>query len=638
MISRLGSPCLQHHKVFLGQSCALFETFTLHCQECTSPLSQAQRNGNQFLQHLTLQQIQHFLCSFLLCSSQATPHKPCRANGFPVLHVCTRLHLPSHRLCHSNNHLSKQRSWKRVRRQLITSAAKSICVGHANAVQAEFAKAGIPAEVTQKILKQYKPYLNWGIDTKLRPALQLWLQELGIEQLSVQLQKSPSLLVCKPEDCNEVYLWLVSKGVNAARVQQKAPIVMTREIGAVQSTCEALQQAAAFSDTQIQALLHKHSVALAYGPKRVLGTLQAISAMLGMPMTSGSFRQVIIAAHDRLFFMSPATLHQRVTFFCQMYATGTHVARTAFTTGVFVTSELVMQTRAEKLQEQLGWDNEQLKQKLSAEPSILNSEPSTIARNVQEMQGAGFSQTQVWAMCTLQPALLRRKWTSDTNAEKLQFLTCLLGLTLDDIVARPHLLMHSINSSLGPRVWFLYQTGAIEAPNTVMTSGLFGYMNNSKLLFSEQFSPPSAFPAMVFDSAFVDHWKQRWVFLRQHMKLSVETIAAHQDLLLTSLPDRLAPRWQLLSSIANEQAAFKAEDHLTALATLSDQDFADLLTATGELLSLNKMVGLLFYVLASGGCAHGSVSRCFLSLRCMASQVHTYVRFDLYFSSFQPGG
>jgi len=217
-----------------------------------------------------------------------------------------------------------------VRRQLITSAAKS--VGHANAVQAEFAEAGISAEVTQNILKQHKYYLNWDIETKLRPALQSWLQELGTEQLSQQLQKVPHLLMCMPEEHNEVYSWLVSKGVNAARVQQKAPTVMTRKIGAVQSTFEALQQAAAFSDAQMCTLLHKHSVALASGPGRVLGTLQAVSAMLGMPMTSGSFRQLIIAAHDRLFFMSSATLHQRVTFFCQMYATGTHVARTAITT------------------------------------------------------------------------------------------------------------------------------------------------------------------------------------------------------------------------------------------------------------------------------------------------------------------
>ena len=200
-----------------------------------------------------------------------------------------------------------------------------------------------------------------------------------------------------------------------------------------------------------------------------------------------------------------------------------------------------------------------------------------------ELQGAGFSQTQVWAMCTVQPTLLGRKWTSDTNAEKLQFLTCLLGLTLDDIAARPKLLTYSVSSFLGPRALFLYQTGAIEAPNTVMTPGLFGYINCSKMSFSKRFTAPSAFPSLVFDSVFIDHWKQRWELLRQHMKLSVETIAAHQDLLLTSLPDRLAPRWQLLSEIASVQADFKAEDHLTGLTTLSDQDFAALFEAGGKL-------------------------------------------------------
>ncbi len=77
------------------------------------------------------------------------------------------------------------------------------------------------------------------------------------------------------------------------------------------------------------------------------------------------------------------------------------------------------------------------------------------------------------------------------------------------------------------------------------------------------------------------------------MKLSVETIAAHQDLLLISLPDRLAPRWLLLSSIAKEQAAFKAEDHLTALATLSDQGFSQAFIGDGEVngtWQLNKAV------------------------------------------------
>ncbi len=462
-----------------------------------------------------------------------------------------------------------------MRRRLRTSAAKSASAGKADAVQAEFAKAGISAEVTQKVLKQYKPYLNWDVETKLRPALQSWLHELGSKQLSQRLQKVTHLLVCTPEESNEVYLWLVSKGVNAARVLQKAPIVTSRKIRAVQSTFEALQQAAAFSDAQMCTLLHKHSIALAHRPEYVLDTLQAVSATLGMPMNSGSFRQIIIDAHPRLFVQKSATLRQRVAFFCQMYATGAHVSRTAFTSGVFVTPEAVIQTRAAKLQEQLGWDSEQLKQNLSALPSILTAEPATLARNVQEMQAVGFSQTQVWAMCTQQPALLALHWTSDTNVEKLQFLTSLLHLTLDDIVARPHLMAYSVSSHLGPRVWFMCQTGVIEAPNTVITSGLFGYVfGYSRAQFSTRFSSPPSNSSMVFDSAFTDHWKQRWKFLRQHMKLSVETIAAHQDLLLTNLPDRLAPRWQLLSRIASEQADFKAEDHLTALATFFDQDFA----------------------------------------------------------------
>ncbi len=357
-----------------------------------------------------------------------------------------------------------------MRPKLTTSATTSASAGKTDAVQAEFAKAGISAEVTQKVLKQYKAYLNWDVETKVRPALQSWLQELGTEQLSQQLQKVQCLLVCTPEERNEVHSWLLSKGIDAARVQQKAPIVMTREIGAVQSIFEALQQAAAFSDEQMCTLLHKHSVALAYGPEGVFGTLQVVSTMLSMPMTSDSFRELILAASDRLFRMSPDTLHQRVTFFCQMYAIGPHVARTAFTSGVFVTSEAVIQTRAVNLQEQLGLDSEQLKQKLSAFPAILNKELSTTARNVQEMQGVGFSETQVWAMCTQQPGLLARKWTCDTCVEKLQFLTCLLGLTLDDIAARPQLPTYSVSGFLGPRVWFMCQTGAIKAPNTVMTS------------------------------------------------------------------------------------------------------------------------------------------------------------------------
>ncbi|KAA6418835.1 MAG: hypothetical protein FRX49_11192 [Trebouxia sp. A1-2] len=281
---------------------------------------------------------------FLQLLLHAAPHKalPSTAHDLPVLLMCTRRPLSSHRLCCGNSHLSHQQPCSTVRRKLLTSATKLAPAGKPDAVQAEFAKAGISAEVTQKVLKRYKYYLTWDVETKLRSALQSWLQELGTVQLSQQLQKLPHLLLHTPDESTEVCSWLMSKGVNAARVQHKAPRVMIREIGAVQSTYKALQQAAAFSDAQMCMLLHKHSVALLYGPERVLGTLQAVSSMLGMPMTSDSLKQVVLNAPSRLFSMNPDTLHERVASFCQKYATGTHVARAVILRGGFLTPEPVM--------------------------------------------------------------------------------------------------------------------------------------------------------------------------------------------------------------------------------------------------------------------------------------------------------
>ena len=104
-------------------------------------------------------------------------------HALPVLPMCARLH----HFCHGYSHLSKQQSWNIVHCQLITSDAESGSAGKAAAVQAEFAKAGIPTRVTKRVLKLHRHYLNWDIETKLQPALQLWLQELGAEQLSTTL-------------------------------------------------------------------------------------------------------------------------------------------------------------------------------------------------------------------------------------------------------------------------------------------------------------------------------------------------------------------------------------------------------------------------------------------------------------------
>lgn len=94
--------------------------------------------------------------------------------------------------------------------------------------------------VISQILMQYTTYLRGPTDTKLRPALQLWLKQLGIQQLSARLDKYPLLLLRKPEECSDVYLWLAALGVDAERVQHRAPRVMARQLKDVQSTVQAI--------------------------------------------------------------------------------------------------------------------------------------------------------------------------------------------------------------------------------------------------------------------------------------------------------------------------------------------------------------------------------------------------------------
>ena len=108
-----------------------------------------------------------------------------------------------------------------------------------DAVQVEFGKAALSVEATSKVLKQYKPYINWDMESRLRPMIQLWLQELGSEQLPVRLQQQPRLLLHKPSEYDEVYQWLSSLGLDADRIKSRSPRVMVRELEAVQATVKA---------------------------------------------------------------------------------------------------------------------------------------------------------------------------------------------------------------------------------------------------------------------------------------------------------------------------------------------------------------------------------------------------------------
>ncbi len=163
-------------------------------------------------------------------------------------------------------------------------------------VQKEFAKAGLSAAASNKVLKKCQMYLQWDCESKLQPALQLWLQELGSEKLREVLQYAPHLLERNPADCEEVFMWLLLRipytgncykeprkwwhtrtfGVDAALIQRKQPEVMLQKLDDVRKTIDSVRWNADFTELQLRSFLHHHW----WGPccGRPSGSCQGASA------------------------------------------------------------------------------------------------------------------------------------------------------------------------------------------------------------------------------------------------------------------------------------------------------------------------------------------------------------------------
>ena len=179
---------------------------------------------------------------------------------------------------------------------------------------------------------------------------------------------------------------------------------------------------------------------------------------------------------------------------------------------------------------------------------------------------------------------MMQKWTPAKHAERFQLLKLLFGLTIDHnastilLADSEYLLTYSISKRLIPRVWFLVHRGVLSNPESVWSSDQFTNIYSlSEAEFSKKYNrPDSCCPpqGMRYDTAYIRHWQERWQFLAQDMNLSVKDIASHQAVLLASLPCTLAPRWKIFTLLAANQPGFKAGDHLTAMATLCDDDFA----------------------------------------------------------------
>ncbi len=89
--------------------------------------------------------------------------------------------------------------------------------------------------------------------------------------------------------------------------------------------------------------------------------------------------------------------------------------------------------------------------------------------------------------------------------------------------------------------------------------------------FRATYSPPESSALGVYDLHFQKQWQKRWHYLRVDQQLSIQDIGRHAAVLQTDL-DTLAARWAVLTSIGSSVASFRPVDHLTALATMGEEE------------------------------------------------------------------
>ena len=168
-------------------------------------------------------------------------------------------------------------------------------------------------------------------------------------------------------------------------------------------------------------------------------------------------------------------------------------------------------------------------------PQLTHLLPATVALHVTQLLGLGFSHGQVKSMCLRQPVLLTYSYSSDVHVAKWGFLTCVLRLSHDAIVARPLLLMSSLPNRMGPRWEYLLQLRlhgviAFTSANEVL-SGLVS-MTDSQ--FRAAYTTPQL---RMYDDHFQKQWQRRWDFLLVDQQLSIQDISDNPALLLISLKD-----------------------------------------------------------------------------------------------------
>ena len=160
------------------------------------------------------------------------------------------------------------------------------------AVRAALLHAGFPNNTVSRMFKHYSSYRSWDVDTKLHHSLELWLQELGSEELAAQLLRFPHMLRRTPQEMRDLRLWLLSLGIDADRALRENSRLTIYRLQGLQGKVDAFR---ADNLPGLVLFVLRHPQALMRNPDNVFELYSAVAEMLDVDPAS-IYRRIRLSA------------------------------------------------------------------------------------------------------------------------------------------------------------------------------------------------------------------------------------------------------------------------------------------------------------------------------------------------------
>ena len=422
-------------------------------------------------------------------------------------------------------------------RTVVTAAAdhaSKAASGNDACVKAAFAEAGLSHDATDHVLTQYPCYLRWDVEQKLQPAMQRWQQELG-DRFIPEVERVPTILLRQPEVERSKDQYLAAIGIRSPKtLRKKSPAFFRQSLSLMQSKVAFLQQSG-FTRAQTLSLLEQNFGLLSRSSAHIVELLRVTGDIFGCADRETRCEIVVSCRRMGFFVNSPTVLHHNFTYFCTCVGVDDKQMRRAWKHSVFTASPAELDIKLDWIAAQLDSTLDEAKTVVRRRPETCCLAPATVALlstcSIGQLHGLGFSHHQVKSMCLQQPRMLALSYTSQLQADKWAFLTCVLQVSHAAIAAKPTMLTLSLSKRLGPRWAYLQQ---------LRLRGLIVSTAAPQVLYSLVFMTDSKFRAAyttpelgVYDEQF----QKQWHFLLVDQQQSIQDIGDDPALLHISLRD-----------------------------------------------------------------------------------------------------